>query len=416
MLFTHGRKVYTLSPECVVKRCRCSVSLNYDELLKLTGTARGFCAEAFMSAQVLGHSIAGDHVLVIATKAGLVWCSQLSVRVSGEAQAQFGIDGTSVGSEFVWPWNPGRATKTWLQFVDAEKRDGHFRSLSHLPPTRRDMSATLAPELVEGCVELPWAELTNSQRFFLSHLDPTAVTLCMSSDPEGDARFVADAKRTMTKRRKMQGRSSSAPLYMTVADDELVACEQLDEANSDPVRFFGMRRRDNPSHEAQNMFPCQRVVYADWAKLPQDVASVILESIASDAFTSSWTNYRVAEAVADLRLVCRDFRASLDASLERMWTANTQFSRCVLQGGLPPPPASLSSIALAAVVSTALHADTWCKLAVLRRLARGKRDAPFTFHGTVPKRVTFGEANRDDMQELQRLNERARVQRDVYFF
>lgn len=418
MLFTHGGKVYALSPESVVKECYSTILLDYDDLLKLVGSADGFCAETFLNGQVHGKSIAQNHVLVVNTKVGMVWCSNLSVHVPAEVRKQFGIVDSSVGREFAWPWNPGRATLAWLRFADAEKNDGHYRTLAHLSPKRRDMSVALAPEVVEGCVEVPWAELTDSQRFFLSHLNPTTSTLCMSTNPGWDAGYVADAKRCIAKRRRMQSHESRAPLYMTVADGDLVASEQLTEADSDPVRFFDMRKRGCLRHESQNMFPYQRVTFADWAKLPEEVTNVILESIATDAFQSSWQDYQAAQGVADLRLVCRGFRDSLDASLGRMWTENSEFSRRVLKGSLAPPPAVIPSLGLASVVSVARRADTWRKLAALRKVGgvQRKRRMSFAFHGNVPKRLTFGEANRDDIQELLRLNKRARVQCDTFFF
>ena len=417
MFFTHGGKAYTLPTESVVKQCSCSISLGYSEFLELTDRAYGFCAETFLNSQVHGQSIAQNHILVVNTEAGMVWCSQILVKLPKSAREKFGIGDSLVGCEFVWPWNPGRATVSWLRFVDAERNDGQYRALAHLSPRRRDMSATLAPELVRGCVEVPWGEMTDGQRFFLSHINATAKSLCTASNPDWDAGYVADARKSIMKRRRMQGNESREPLYMTVADDDLIASERLTEANSDPERFFDMRRRVRSGREAQEIFSYQRVTYTDWARLPQELSNCILESIAEEAFRSSWQDYQAAQAVADLRLVCRQFRDTLDASLGSLWKENAEFSRRVLKGSLSPAPAVQPSIGLASVVSTAQCADTWRKLANLRRVSGVKRKKQaFVFNGSVPKRLTFGEANREDMQELQRLNEHAHAQCDVYFF
>ena len=418
MRFTHNGRVYALPAESVVMDGMGDVPLAYDQFVSITDKSRGFCAETFLNTEVHGKTIAQQHILVVQTSAGMVWASRLAVDMTASEREQFGLAGSTVGQEFVWAWNPGKSTVSWLRFRDAEKMDGRYRTLAHLSPERLTMAVGLQPELIDGCEEVPWSELTADQRFFLSHIDPTSYSLGMSSNVEKDEAYVAEALVSIdNRRRRLCGNGAEERVYMKATSDMLVETEAMEVEECEESLFFGTPRE---AHDCDVVSGRERVDHvADWTWLPVDVARMVLATIADDAFRSDWQNHEAAQAVARLRLVCRRFRDDLDGRLTELWTENAQFSRRVLKGSLCERlPPVMPSIGLATIISAAARADTWRKLARLRQVAgvkRKQRPPPFVFRGEPRRRLTFGECNRADVDEMQNLNDAMRVQKDVYF-
>lgn len=396
MFFVHDSKVYALPEEAVAMDGQGTVPTSYRDFVAMTDKAFAFGSECFLARKTFGQ----EYIKIVQTKAGLVWCSCVSVNVPAQMQKAFGI-AEEVGSDFLWTWSAGKARTSHWKYKDAELKFGHYQTLAHLPPATMDYG--LSPSLIDGCQEIPWEALAAEQRFFLSHLNPSGVAI--SVDREQDAAFAHGVERCIDRRKRRHRPSTPLPHFFQSTEDE------LERAEAACPQFYKVMRV-SPRQQELYIGAETEVRLADWSMLAEDTSSEILKIVADEAFQSDWKDYECAQAVAQLRLVCRSFRDTLDAHLTALWKQNADFSRRVLKGSRQDPPPVRPQLALPEVVTLNERADTWRKLAVLRKVSgvsRHQRHSPFFSREAGPvRRRLFGD---DILTELQSLNANVRTTR-----
>ena len=398
MFFVHDSKVYALPEGAVAMDGQGTVPTSYRKFVAMTDRAFAFGSECFLAGKTFGQ----EYIKIVQTKAGLVWCSCVSVNVPAQMQKAFGI-AEEVGGDVLWTWSAGKARTSHWRHLDAEVKYGHYQALAHLPPATLDYG--LSPTLIEGCQEIAWEALTSEQRFFLSHLNPSRASLAI--DLEQDAAFATGVKRCIDRRKRRRRPSTPPPHFFQSAEDE------VEKAEAACPQFYKVRRVPPREQEAY-MGAETQVKLADWSALSEDTSSEILKIVADQAFQSDWKDYQCAQSVAQLRLVCRSFRDTLDARLTSLWKQNADFSRRVLKGARQDPPSVRPRLALPEVVTLNEHADTWRKLSVLRKVSgvsRHQRHSPFFSQGTEAgpvRRRLFGD---DILTELQSINANVRTTR-----
>lgn len=396
MFFVHDCKVYSLPEEAVAMDGQGAVPTSYRDFVAMTDKAKAFGSECFLSRKTFGD----EYIKIVQTKAGLVWCSCVSVNVPAQMQRAFAI-AEEVGGDFLWTWSAGKARTSYWKYRDAEVKFGHYQTLAHLPPATFDYG--LSPTLIEGCQEIAWEALTSEQRFFLSHLNPSRASLAI--DTEQDKAFATGVERCIDRRKRRHRPSTPPPHFFQSAEDD------LDKAEAACPPFFNVRRV-SPREQEGYIGAETQVKLADWSALAEDTSSEILKIVADEAFQSDWKNYECAQAVAQLRLVCRSFQNTLDAQLTALWKQNADFSRRVLKGSRQAPPSVRPQLALPEIVTLNERADTWRKLAVLRKVSgvsRHQRHSPFFSQEPGPtRRRLFGD---DILTELQSINSNVRTTR-----
>jgi len=391
MLFVHDSKVYVLPDNAIAMDGQGTVQASYKDFVDMTDKARFFGSECFLCNKVFGE----EFVKIVETKAGLVWCSSVAVAVPDETRKAFGI-ADEVGSEFLWAWSAGKARTSHWKYRDIEVEIGEFQTLAHLAPAA--LGYGLTPALLEGCRELAWEALTAEQRFFLAHLNPSAAGL--STDPDRDAAYASGVKLRIERRKKLRT-TTPPPHFFQSTEAEIrraeAACSQFYK-----VKLVQPRAQEGYIGSAK------QVRLADWSALATETSSEILKIIADEAFQSEWKNDDSAQAVAQLRLVSKFFRDALDGELAKLWHQNAEFSRRVLKGGRQTPPPIMPQLGLPAIVTLNERADTWRKLAVLRKVSgvsRKQRPTPFAFSGKVRK-LSFGD---EVLLELKGINRNVKL-------
>lgn len=408
MLFVNDRRVYSIPEDAIILQGGGVLPLAYNTFLKMLDDAYVFCAEVFLSTIYHPSGVGSEFISAVQTESGIVWVTRIRVSVPAELRKTFGLDDDEVGAEFCWPWNVGKATVSWSRFLTVEEKDGRYRSLAHVPPHRLEgVAAGLFPEIVPGCEEVAWSNLTAEQRFFLSHIHPTTSTFGTSSNPDDDKTYRASARRIIESRQKRR-RPNADPPFPPLSS--LLNKESLGAAIT-PEKFLMLEDRAAPNFTPTNEFYLgQMDVFMDracWSDLPDEITGIILKDIAAEAFSSNWQDYLAAKQVASLRLVCRGFKRVLDDELALLWQKNEEFSRRVLKTGEKHCASPLADLRISSIPQAAKDASTWARLARLRKATaapRKQKRSPFVSGSPKVRRLTFGEAWSTELSELRSLN------------
>lgn len=409
MLFVHAGCVFRVPRDAFSIVGKAVVQISYKDMEEITSTFVEFGADTFLGASRHPNGLHSSFISVVKTTNGYVWVSRIRVEVPAETRRVNGLTEAEalVGEEFVWSWNVGKAVISWTRFASASMQDGAYRPLAHACPSRTTMAAGLGPHNVKGCEEVKWSDLTDGQRFFLAHVHPLSATLSQSNNPLADACYRDDARVMMDKRRKAHSKASSgAPLsYLVTPHNDLLYAEDRVPTMSS---LFGLSCAANRRRLQPYLGTVRHIIYtAEWSTLPSDVVSLILSRISEEAFTAPWRDQAAAASVCALRLVCRNFRDSLDASLALLWNQNVEFSRRVFMGAPPTKRPPLADVGIYHVASLAREASSWRKLVRLRQkndATRKQKTTPFINRPSVAPPLTFMDASGGDLSRLKMIN------------
>lgn len=421
MIFIHDGRVFRLPVESFILKGDRVVEVSYQDLVGMTNTTVGFCADTFLGASRHPRGLHRSLISVIQTTHGYVWVSRMSVKVPADVRRRNGLTDaeTDVGGDIVWAWNVGKAVVSWTRFASASQKDGQYRPLSYACPSRTTVAAGLGPHNVKSCEEVKWEDLTDGQRFFLLHVHPRTNTLTQSNDPLADVSYRNDARAMIERRRKkVPNIDDGAPLpYIVASHNHLLVAEHLSPTMSS---LFGLSCAKSRRKLDTYLGTVQHVVYtAEWRILPPEITSLVLSFVAEEAFTSSWNDHSAVESVCALRLVCRDFCATLDTSLRSLWSQHKDFSLRVIKGRLGQCPVALADVGIYEASQMSHRGETWRKLSLLRQVTRAPRKqktSPFIVEGSVVRMLKFRDVAGDELSQLQAVNPAAHFDNNYLSF
>lgn len=315
-MFCCEGRVYRVNESAFVSEATRTFQIKLSQFKTLTADRNHLWSlDSFVNSRFQS-SIPSTGVGVIRTKSGaFVWYSKVVVDLPAN-EAKHNRTTQSPGSDFVWEWSPGKATRSWSSILHSEQIDGIFRPLAHTPPSVESLQCLLHPDTVD-CDEVLWSELCSDDRWFLSHVHPLSTCLvapCFEQDPYRDRNI------DRVQKRRSQGPPIEVnSLFWTRNNwekDKNVTRDQFWGSPSS-TQVIKVSTKDCTSYSILPTMKKQtRGCNIDL--LPFEVVDAVLNIVARRCMGMTQQARWSVSVATRLRCVCRDFRGILDDQLDRL--------------------------------------------------------------------------------------------------
>jgi len=308
---------------------------------RFEATARSHVYGLFLAAHIPSFRVGAETLVFVrlAHERGWAWASRIRVA----HHDQLPIKDVLIGEEFLFLWPVPMAINAYINFKEAARRslaiaEGHETALLDFvnavkahPPTTAFLPQRFREHAVETVREVRAKDLTVPQRLFVASLMPhsTAFALRSPADKWTEKLYTQDQMQLNRFLQKLKAAPAIA-------------------SSTGPT----LRKRASAQHQLPNRTRRPRRQWCVF-DLPDDLVERIL------SIHLARTMEDVEEmrgAVADARLVCRQFHRTTNASVTRMIVAVTGAARSLL-GVCPREPAEVQTIVHAAGL-TLRHALT----------------------------------------------------------